>query len=320
MVSISANSPEHPQPMIRSGWRRFWDGSVGFLRGMVRYPLSLIGMLLVIGFVMLAFVGPMISPYPYDQVLRGEDRRTLKELPPSAAHWFGTDDKGRDVFSRVMTGARDTIGLPAVATLISVTLGTALGLALGYFGGWFDEWGSRALDTLLALPALVLALVMLTTIVPVLIELDNPFIERVGATNLSILLVIVVLYLPIVARVIRSATLNVRDRGFVEAARLRGEKAPYILFREILPSVLPALIVEASLRLSYAIFLVASLGFLGLGVQPPSPEWGRMVLDARDKLVTSPWALWFPAGAIVLFIISLNLMSDGLRRVLRYEG
>lgn len=299
--------------------QRTWAALWSFLKQMAQRPLAFAGMVIVSLFVLLALFGPTIAPYNYREIVRGEDRRAQREQPPSSDYWFGTDDKGRDVYSRVLWGARETIGLPTIATLLSVALGTVVGLATGYFGGWIDELISRALDTLLAIPALVLALVMLTTLVPLLESLDSTAVEAFGATNISIVTVIVLLYVPIVTRVIRSAVLNVRDSGFVEAAKLRGERRRYVLFREIFPSVLPALVVEASLRLSYAIFLVASLGFLGLGVQPPSPEWGRMVLDARDKLATSPWALWFPAAAIVLFIISMNLMSDGLRRVLRYE-
>ena len=151
---------------------------------------------------------------------------------------------------------------------------------------------------------MVLALVMLATI---------------GPSSWGIVAVIVLLYTPIVTRVIRSATLGLRSAGYVEAARLRGESTAYILFREILPGVLPALAVEAALRFSYAIFLTASLGFLGLGVQPPSPDWGRMVYEARlDE--RAPWAMWFPAAAIALLVISVNLTADGLRRVFRYEG
>ncbi|MCS7072387.1 MAG: ABC transporter permease, partial [Anaerolinea sp.] len=157
----------------------------------------------------------------------------------------------------------------------------------------------------LAIPALMLALVMLGTI---------------GPSAPGLVIVIVLLYTPIVARVVRSATLNLRGAGYIEAARLRGESNWYILLRELLPGVLPALIVEASLRFSYAIFLTASLGFLGLGVQPPSPDWGRMVNEARDSYSQTPWALWFPAGAITLLVIGVNLLSDGLRRVFRYEG
>jgi peptide/nickel transport system permease protein len=154
----------------------------------------------------------------------------------------------------------------------------------------------------LALPALLLALLLLGTL---------------GSSTNSVMLVIVVVYTPIVARVVRSVVLTVKTKGFVEAARVQGESLGRILFREILPSVLPALAVEAALRFSYAIFLVASLGFLGIGVQPPSPNWGLMVSETRNKVTQIPWALYYPAGAISLLVISVNLMADGLKRVLQ---
>lgn len=219
------------------------------------------------------------------------------------------------MFSRLLAGARFTIGLPLVATLLAVTLGTLLGLLLGYVGGLLDEIVSRLIDILLSIPAIILALVSLSTIVPALSASDNVLVNTVGATNLALVVVIVLLYTPIVTRVIRASTLSVRDRGYVEVARLRGESVGYILLREIFPTVVPALAVEASLRFSYAIFLVASLGFLGLGAQPPMSEWGRMVLDARDTYVSAPWALWFPVGAIAVLVISTNLMADGLQRM-----
>ena len=193
-------------------------------------------------FLFLALFGPNIAPYKFTTIIRDASR-----LPPSTEHLFGTDSLGRDVFSRILWGARDVIGVPGIATAISVFLGTCIGLFLGYYGGLVDEIVSRALDSLLAIPALLLALVMLGTI---------------GPSPIGIVLVIVLLYVPIVTRVIRSATLNVRNAGFIEAAKLRGESTLYILFRELLPSVLPALTVEAALRFSYAIFLTASLGFL----------------------------------------------------------
>lgn len=295
------------------------NSTLSFFKQMAQRPVAFVSMLIVVAYLVIAFIGPSIAPFEYDDILRGEDRRALRSLEPSSENLFGTDRNGQDVFSRILWGARETIGLPFVATILAVAIGTVIGLATGYLGGWFDEVVSRALDSLLAIPALILALVMITTIVPVLNETDNPLVRSVGATNISLIIVIVLLYIPIVTRVIRSATLNVRTSGYVEAAKLRGESIFYILFREIFPSVLPALVVEASLRLSYAIFLVASLGFLGLGVQPPSPEWGRMVLDARSDYVTTPWALWYPVLAIAILIISINLMSDGLRKIFRYE-
>lgn len=279
---------------------RYGRAVTRFVGGLAARPLSLIGLILVALFLLLAVFGPLIAPYEYDTIIRGSQRQ-----PPSADHLFGTDRLGRDVFSRVVWGAREIIALPALTTALSILCGTAIGLAIGYRGGWLDEIVSRMLDSLLSIPALMLALVMLGTL---------------GPSAFGLVIVIVLLYTPIVARVVRSAALTVRTAGYIEAARLRGDSIFYILFREMLPGVLPALIVEGSLRFSYAIFLTASLGFLGLGVQPPSPDWGRMVNEARDSFVQTPWALWFPAGAIALLVIGVNLLSDGLRRIFRYEG
>ncbi len=267
---------------------------------LTRQPLTLIGAIIVGIFILMAVFGPMVAPYRYDTLIRGAARQ-----PPSSAHLFGTDRLGRDVFSRVLWGAREIVGLPALTTALSVFFGSALGLFIGYRGGWIDEVVSRIMDSLLAIPALILALVMLATI---------------GASQIGIVIVIAILYTPIVARVVRSVVLSLRSMGYIEAAKLRGESDFYILFRELLPGVLPALVVEGALRFSYAIFLTASLGFLGLGVQPPSPDWGRMVNEARDSYTQTPWALWAPAGAIALLIIGVNLLSDGLRRILRYES
>lgn len=298
MIDQRLEGEPSPAPLPASKGRR---GAVfKALRVLLERPLSLLGLLIVLSFVLLALFGPMIAPYKYDAIIRDAARQ-----PPSSVYFFGTDKLGRDIFSRVVWGARDIIVLPTITTLLSVFFGTTLGLALGYFGGWFDDVISRLLDSLLAIPALVLALVMLGVF---------------GPSPLGIIIVAVLLYTPIVARVVRSATLGLRNQGYIEAARLRGENTFYILFREILPGVLPALTVEAALRFSYAIFLTASLGFLGLGVQPPSPDWGRMVNEARDSFAQTPWALWFPAGAIALLIIGVNLLSDGLRRIFRYEG
>ena len=291
-----------------------------FLIRLRQRPLALLGFLIVVLYLTIAILGPQIAPYRYESIQRGEDRRALRNLAPSSEYLLGTDRNGFDVFSRILWGARETIGLPVVATTLAVSLGTFIGLLAGYLGGWIDELISRILDALLAIPALVLALVLLTTLVPVMNQLESDLVRTIGPVSISLIIVILLLYVPIVARVIRSATLGVRERGFVEAARLRGEPLLYILFREILPNILPALVVEASLRLSYSIFLIASLGFLGLGVQPPSPEWGRMVLDARSDISSAPWALYAPVFTIASLIIGINLFSDGLRHIFRSEG
>jgi peptide/nickel transport system permease protein len=266
-------------------------------RQLYAQPASALGTTLVLLFLFLALVGPLLAPYGANEQVFTEARQ-----PPSAAHWFGTDRLGRDVFSRVVLGARDIFLLAGIGTLLAVASGTSFGLLTGYLGGWVDEGIMRFFDSLLAMPALLLALLLLGTF---------------GPSRTSVIIVILVVYTPIVARVVRSVVLGVKDKGFVEAARTQGEPVPTILFREILPSVLPALAVESALRFSYAIFLVASLGFLGVGVQPPAPDWGLMVSEARQNVTQTPWALYFPAAAIALLVIGINLTADGLKRVLQ---
>ncbi len=271
-----------------------------FLGRLMQRPTHAIGTIVFLVFLLIAIFGPVIAPYGFNEQIVEDARQGL-----SATHWFGVDTLGRDVFSRVLLGARDIFSLAGIGTLIAVVIGTSLGLISGYRGGWFDEILMRFFDSLLALPALLLALLLLGTL---------------GPSRQSVLLVIVVVYIPIVARVVRSVVLSVKTRAYIEAARVQGESSARILFREILPSVMPALAVEAALRFSYAIFLASSLGFLGVGVQPPSPDWGLMVNEARDTFSQTPWALYFPAGAISLLVISVNLMADGLKRAWQIKG
>jgi len=267
------------------------------LQGLYSHSASALGTTIVLLFLALALLGPLIAPYGLNEQIAADALSA-----PSGAHLFGTDLLGRDVFTRVVLGARQVLGLAGSGTLIAVLLGTAIGLISGYRGGWLDELVMRFFDSLLSLPALLLALLLLGTL---------------GPSRRSVLVVIIVVYTPIVARVVRSVVLSVKTKGFVDAARLQGESLVRILFREILPSALPALAVEASLRFSYAIFLVASLGFLGIGVQPPSPDWGLMVKEARAYVSQAPWALYFPSAAIALLVIGVNLTADGLKRELQ---
>jgi peptide/nickel transport system permease protein len=267
------------------------------LRELYRKPASAVGATIVLIFLALALFGPWIAPYGFSEQIDAD-----KLQAPSAAHLFGADHLGRDVFSRIIFGARDILSLAGLGTLLAVLSGTTFGLVSGYKGALFDELLMRFFDSLLAMPALLLSLLLLGTL---------------GPSRESVLIVIVVVYTPIVARVVRSVVLGVKTKGFVEAARLQGESARRILFREILPSVLPALAVEAALRFSYAIFLVASLGFLGVGVQPPSPNWGLMVEEARGFVGQIPWALYYPTAAMALIVIGVNLTADGLKRALQ---
>lgn len=284
-----SNAPTRRFPQLAAVWR--------VVRALYHQPTSAIGASLVLLFILIALVGPWLAPYGVNEQIVSAARQ-----PPSADHWFGVDHLGRDIFSRILLGARDILSLAGLGTLLSVLCGAAVGLLSGYWGGLFDELLMRFFDSLLAMPALLLALLLLGAL---------------GPSRNAVLLVMIVVYTPIVARVARSVVLSIKTKGFVEAARLRGETLPYLLFREILPSVLPALAVEASLRFSYAIFLVASLGFLGIGVRPPSPDWGLMVSEARLHVRQIPWALYFPAGAIALLVIGVNLLADGLKRVLQ---
>ncbi len=280
--------------------RRRSRAGLRLLRELYARPSSGIGTSLVAVFVALALVGPWVSPYgPTQQILRD------RSAAPSIQHLFGTDHLGRDVFSRVVAGDRDIFLLAGSGTLIAVLVGTLVGLVASYLGGWVEEISYRLFDSLLAIPALLLALLLLGSL---------------GPSRLSVLAVIAVAYTPIVARVVRSVVLASKSKDYVLAARMQGEGLPAILGREILPGVLPALAVEAALRFSYAIFLVASLGFLGVGVQPPNPDWGLMVSEARDYVYLSPWELTFPALAISLLVIGVNLLADGLKRALRAGG
>lgn len=276
-----------------SRWAAAW-------RRLRRVPATLIGMGIVGFFLLMAVFGSWVAPYGFSEQIT-QDRLQ----PPSAAHWFGTDQYGRDIFSRILVGSRDVFLVAGSATALAVILGLSLGLLSGFYGRWFDEIAMRFMDVLLSIPALLLAMVVLGTI---------------GPSRVNVVLVVGFLYIPMVSRVVRSVVLDLKTREFVEAARLRGESKPYIMFREILPNVLPPLAVEASMRFAYSIFLVASLGFLGLGVQPPAPDWGLMVNEARTWFDQAPWILLFPAGTIAFLVVGVAFLSDGLRRILLPGG
>ena len=259
-------------------------------------PVAFAGAVVFVFFLLMAVVGPLLVPYEYTELVPAD-----RLVGPSADHFFGTDQLGRDVFSRVVVGSRNIFFLAGSGTLLALLLGASVGLFSAYYGGFLDEIITRLLDVLLSIPPLLLGLVLLGT---------------VGSSKMNLVMVVALLYLPSIARVVRSMVLDLKTREFVDAARLRGEGDLYIMFREILPSAVPPLLVEGSIRFAYSIFLVASLGFLGLGVQPPSPDWGLQINEARNYFRQAPWMLLFPAGAISTLVVSVNLMSDGLRRVL----
>jgi peptide/nickel transport system permease protein len=223
-------------------------------------------------------------------------------LPPSATHWFGTDQLGRDVFARVIAGARDILTIAPLATLLGTAAGTALGLAAGYFEGLLDAVLGRILEALLALPLVILALGALAAL---------------GASNATVIVVIGLTFAPITARTVRAAVLAERHLDYVSAAQLRGEPAWSIMGSEILPNVLPSIIVEATVRLGYAIFTVATLSFLGFGIQPPSPDWGLAMADHYTLMAGGAWwTVAFDALAIASLVVGVNLMADGVQEAL----
>lgn len=218
---------------------------------------------------------------------------------PSWQFLLGTDQFGRDVLSRVMSGATSLIGVSLAGALLGIGLGTIVGMGSGYKGGRVDEVVMRVMDGLMSFPTLLMALLVLTTL---------------GSSAVNIAATIGVVNMPRVARVMRSTMLSLKELEFVQSARLRGEPALYIIFREILPNTMPTLAVELSVRMSYAILIVSSLGFLGMGVQPPSPDWGLMLSQSRQFLVQAPWVALAPAGAVASLVVGVNLLADGLRQ------
>jgi peptide/nickel transport system permease protein len=275
----------------RPGWLTLTWGRL------TKSPATLLGLIIILISLLLAIVGPWMAPYGFAEQIPADRLQA-----PSGKHWFGTDQYGRDIASRIIVGSRDIYQVAGAAALLSALLGTAIGLLAGYTGGWFDDIVMRLLDVLLSIPPILLGMILL---------------GMTGPSRISIILVIGFLKMPSVARVVRSDTLALKSREFVEAAKLQGESTARILFQEILPNALPALAVETSMRFCYAIFIVASFGFLGVGLQPPSPDWGLMVSEARDWFSQAPWMLLFPAGAICVLVLGVSLATDGIRQILR---
>lgn len=270
------------------------------LRLMLRTWAGRIALPIVLLYIILALFGPWLAPYSPTEM--PDSINEYQNLPPSAQFWFGTDQFGRDVFSRVLCGATSLIATAAASAALGIVLGAVVGISSGYKGGKVDEVVMRVMDGLMSFPTLLLALLVLFTL---------------GPSRVNIAATIGFVSMPGIARVVRSTTLSLKTLEFVQSARLRGESTSYIILREILPNVLPVLGVEASVRLSYAILSVASLGFLGLGIQPPSADWGLMISQSRRFLVSAPWVALAPMGAVASLVLGVNLLADGIRQASR---
>jgi peptide/nickel transport system permease protein len=251
---------------------------------------------LIIGFwAVCAVFGPLLEPF---DPLETDILNTLS--PPSAQHWFGTDLLGRDVFSRVIVGARDILLVAPLATALGIAGGTAIGLVTGYFRGIIDDVIGRVIDAMLALPLVIIALLALAA---------------VGASTVAVIVVIGAIFAPLIARTVRAAVLSERELDYVAAARLRDESDAYIMFAEILPNITAPIIVEATIRLGYAVFAVATLSFVGFGIQPPSPDWGLAVSESYGLINGGIWwPVLFNVLAIASLVVGVNLIADGIER------
>ncbi len=266
------------------------------LKTIFRNPGAALGLLGVISFVLIGVTAPFISPFdPNKQNLRAIFRPPSKERP------FGTDQFGRDILSRVLWGARTSLIVATSAIALAMIVGTLIGVSVGYQGGWADEGVMRFVDVLLTFPDIFLAIIV-TAVVP----------PGLGTTVLAI----AVYNLPQFVRVARAAALGVRENAFVEAARASGASSAYVVLRHILPNSLAPIVVLATLRTAASILTAAGLSFLGLGVQPPTPEWGTMISEARGYIVTAPWTSLFPGLAIFFTVLSFNLLGDGINDAL----
>ena len=259
-------------------------------------PVSMIGLVLAVGMFGIAIAAPVIAPY--DPVSLAPKNRLL---PPSSTNWFGTDDGGRDIFSRVVFGARYSLLAAAVVLSLAVTFGTAVGLIAGFAGGKIDEALMRLTDMFLAFPALVLAMGISAAL---------------GASLANSMIAIAVVWWPWYARLVRGQTLRLRQEQFVDAARASGASDAHMIVRHILPNCWTPIIVQVTLDVGYAILTTASLSFIGLGAQPPTPEWGAMVATGKDYILDQWWMSTFPGLAIFLAVMAFNLVGDGLQEAL----
>jgi peptide/nickel transport system permease protein len=312
-VSEEATVPEEVDSPVKQKTgrlKRIWESlSIVFAS-----KTGTIGLVLVLFWVFVATFAPFLTPYtPLEQDWKAPNQG------PSSQHILGTDELGRDLWARLIYGARVVLvvlpvsenywipgGTAIWGVFAALLVGTTLGLLGGYHGGWLDEIVMRLLDAMMAVPIILLYLIIMAAL---------------GASAMNVVLAIMIVGTPGIARLVRSLTLDIRTREYIRAAETRGESPWYIMFVEILPNARGPIIVDAMLRVGYAIFAMGTLGFLGLGMPPPSPDWGSMVAKGREFILAgSPWAALWPSVAIASLVVGLNLLADGLREEsMRYQ-
>ena len=275
---------------VRTPWHEFW-------RRFRRQPLAMTAGLFVLILILLAIVAPWIAPFDAENYF---DYDRLND-GPSPLHWFGVDSLGRDIFSRVLLGARISLAAGVLAVLIGALIGTVLGLLAGYYEGWWDRIIMRICDVLFAFHGILLAIAVVAVM---------------GSGMANVIIAVAVFSVPAFARLVRGNTLVLKHQTFVESARSIGASDMTILFSHILPGTVSSIVVYFTMRIGTSIISAASLSFLGLGAQPPTPEWGAMLNEARADMVIAPHVALFPSLAIFLTVLAFNLLGDGLRDAL----
>lgn len=253
-----------------------------------------IGLAIILFWVVIALTAPIISPFSPTELLGS------RLESPSGEHWLGTDNVGRDVMSRLIWGTQVVLLLAPISVLLGILIGAPLGLISGYVGGRLDALIMRGVDILLSFPTLLIYILIITSI---------------GSSVFIVVIAISLGSIPPITRIVRSLALDERTKDYVNAARLRGERRRYILLREILPNVSGPIIVDSCIRVGYAIMAIGSLGFLGLGIPPPTPDWGGMINEGRQWIFLMPWTVVAPAAALSSVVIGLNLLADGIREI-----
>jgi len=283
------NQPDVEQMETVSPWRDAW-------RRLRKNRFAMAGMIIILFFLILALIAPLLTSYSYY-----EQNLANRLLPPSGEHWMGTDDLGRDILTRIAYGARVSLQVGFFAVIGALVFGTFLGIIAGYFGRWVDMIISRIFDILLAFPSILLAIAIVAIL---------------GASLQNALIAIAIINIPIFGRIVRSRVISLRAEEYIMAAKAQGMKNGRIIFHHILPNSITPIIVQATLGFGTAILEAAALGFLGLGAQPPTPEWGQMLASSREFIQLAPWTLIMPGVSIMLVVLGFNLVGDGLRDVL----
>lgn len=283
-----------PQSRLQARAGRAYLGWVAFARN----PLAMIGFIIIVALCAMAIFAPLLTNWP---PLFGGDIETERLLPPGGEHWLGTDQQARDIWSRIVYGSRTTLLIIFMVAVTAAPVGIAIGTTAGYLGGWVDTVLMRVTDAFLAFPKIVLALA---------------FAAALGAGIENAILAIAITSWPPYARIARAETLTVRNTDYIAAAQMSGASAFRILLGHVMPMCLPSLIVRVTLDMAGIILIAAGLGFLGLGVAPPQPEWGSMVSDGRNQILDQWWICTYPGIAIFVVSLGFNLIGDGLRDVL----